>query len=121
MGVGCDCLGLVRGIWRTFDGSEPDEVPAYADDWAEATKLETMLDAARRHMREIRIDDAQAGDVLLFRWRPNLPAKHCAILADRGERLIHAYDAAGKVVEGNLANEWRRRIAAAFSFPFLQD
>ncbi len=58
--------------------------------------------------------------MLLFRWRLGLPAKHCGILSD-ADHLIHAYDAAGKVAEGNLANEWRRRIAGAFSFPFLVD
>jgi NlpC/P60 family putative phage cell wall peptidase len=35
-GVGCDCLGLVRGVWRAFYGDEPEVTPAYASDWAEA-------------------------------------------------------------------------------------
>ena len=29
--------------------------------------------------------------MLLFRWRPHLPAKHAAILSAPG-RMIHAYD-----------------------------
>ena len=32
-GVGCDCLGLARGIWRTLHGDEPWEVPPYYRDW----------------------------------------------------------------------------------------
>ena len=35
-GVGCDCLGLVRGVWRGVIGDEPDRASAYAADWAEA-------------------------------------------------------------------------------------
>ena len=35
-GVGCDCLGLVRGVWREVYGSEPDRPGPYAPDWAEA-------------------------------------------------------------------------------------
>ena len=35
-GVGCDCLGLVRGVWRALYGEEPEHVPAYSRDWAEA-------------------------------------------------------------------------------------
>jgi hypothetical protein len=34
-GVGCDCLGLLRGVWRAVMGAEP-ETPPYAPDWAEA-------------------------------------------------------------------------------------
>ncbi|MGR3492459.1 MAG: peptidase P60, partial [Shimia sp.] len=34
-GVGCDCLGLIRGVWRAVVGEEPWELPAYAPDWAE--------------------------------------------------------------------------------------
>ena len=55
-------------------------------------------------------------DVLLFRWRPNLPAKHCALLVTP-RRIVHAYDAAGKVAEGNLQAQWDQRIVAVFAFP----
>ena len=27
MGVGCDCLGLVRGVWRSLYGAEPEATP----------------------------------------------------------------------------------------------
>ena len=36
-GVGCDCLGLLRGVWRALIGPEPEEAPPYAPDWAEAS------------------------------------------------------------------------------------
>ena len=41
-GVGCDCLGLVRGVWRETLGAEPEGVPAYTPDWAEAGRAETL-------------------------------------------------------------------------------
>ena len=34
-GVGADCLGLVRGVWREMVGAEPETLPAYTADWAE--------------------------------------------------------------------------------------
>ncbi|MEM7499097.1 MAG: peptidase, partial [Pseudomonadota bacterium] len=46
-GVGADCLGLVRGVWREVLGAEPGPVPAYTPDWAEADGTERMLRAAR--------------------------------------------------------------------------
>ncbi|OZA75834.1 MAG: peptidase P60, partial [Azorhizobium sp. 39-67-5] len=43
-GEGADCLGLGRGVWRAVIGPEPAALPAYAPDWAEATRSETLLD-----------------------------------------------------------------------------
>lgn len=114
-GVGCDCLGLVRGVWRALHGAEPEALPAYAPDWAEANGDEKLAAAARRHLIEIAPAGAQAGDVLLFRWRAHLPAKHAAILS-APDRMIHAYDGAA-VAEVHFAPFWRRRIAFAFRFP----
>src|SRR5947209_19003866 len=80
-GVGCDCLGLVRGVWRACVGCEPHAVPAYAPDWAEASGEETLADAAFRHLVAVARDNFAAGDVLLFRWRDGFVAKHVAIAA----------------------------------------
>jgi NlpC/P60 family putative phage cell wall peptidase len=114
-GVGCDCLGLVRGMWRALYISEPEATPAYTPDWAEAGGEEKLAAAARRHLIEIAPADAEPGDVLLFRWRPHLPAKHAAILS-APDRMIHAYDGAA-VAEVHFAPFWRRRLAFAFRYP----
>lgn len=116
-GAGADCLGLVRGVWRDLYGEEPETPPPYTPDWAEAPGLaeETMADAARRHLVEIAPGEADAGDVLLFRMRPQGPAKHAAILA-RPDRMIHAYSGRA-VVETALTPWWRAKLAYAFRFP----
>jgi NlpC/P60 family putative phage cell wall peptidase len=133
-GVACDCLGLARGLWREVYGEEPEVLPAYSPDWAEASGEESLEEAAARHMilvarataPEDILAQAEVGDLLLFRWRPHLPAKHCAILTEKdlertpfGWRIIHAYDAAGKVAEVGLAPQWRKRVVAAYRFPGL--
>jgi NlpC/P60 family putative phage cell wall peptidase len=118
-GVGCDCLGLVRGVWRAVIGNEPEAVPAYAPDWAEASGIEALADAAARHL--IRLDDPSRfmpGDVVLFRWRANLPAKHAAIVT-APDMMVHAHDGAA-VAEVAIAPWWRRRLAYAFSFPSVE-
>jgi NlpC/P60 family putative phage cell wall peptidase len=114
-GVGTDCLGLVRGIWRELHGSEAQALPAYTRDWAEGSGRETLLEAARRHLIEIPPFDAQPGDVLVFRWRRNTLAKHCAILS-KPAAMIHALEGA-PVTEVTLTPWWRRHLAAAFAFP----
>ena len=113
-GIGCDCLGLVRGLWRELHGGEPEVPGPYAPDWAEATREERMAEGARRHLREIAPDAARPGDILLFRWREGLPAKHAAILATHGH-MIHAHDGAA-VAEVAFTHWWRRHLAFAFRF-----
>ncbi len=114
-GVGADCLGLVRGVWRELSGHEAEIVPAYSRDWGEATGTETMLLGARRQMVEIDPRDIQMGDVVVFRLRPGAVAKHAAIIAGENT-MIHAMEGA-PAREAALGPWWRRRIAAAFSFP----
>lgn len=116
-GVGSDCLGLVRGIWRALYGSEPEVMPPYAPDWAEATHRETLLEAAQRNLIETNTANAKPGDVLLFRLRQNAPARHCGILVN-DERMIHAWSGYA-VAETPLDPTWRRRLSHAFQFPQL--
>ena len=121
-GVACDCLGLVRGIWREVIGPEPEAPPDYPADWAECGDCETLLGAARRHLVEIDPGQARPGDVLLFRMTPEALVKHCAILSalpdDREpqRRMIHAYWGRA-CVESWLGAWWSRRLSHAFSFP----
>jgi NlpC/P60 family putative phage cell wall peptidase len=117
--VGCDCLGLVRGVWRAVCGAEPEPVPAYAPDWAEASRREALAQAAERHLIEIDPAQFQPGDVLLFRWRNGFVAKHAAIVT-APDRMVHAHDGA-RVTEVALAAWWRRRLAYAFHFPGVTD
>lgn len=113
-GVGCDCLGLVRGIWRALLGPEPESPGAYTADWAEAGGQERLLEAARRHLHEIDLADAAPGDVLLFRWREGVPAKHLGIVTADGT-MVHAHD--GACVAEVSIRPWRRRLSHAFRFP----
>lgn len=116
MGVGCDCLGLVRGVWRALYGEEPQTTPPYTPDWAERGGEETLLAAARRWLVEIPVGEACPGDVLVFRMSAGVPAKHCGILSGVGDRFIHAYWGRA-VVESWMGDWWRRRIVSAFTWP----
>ena len=114
-GVGCDCLGLARGIWREVVGSETLPVPPYSRDWGEIGSREVLAENAGRVM--IRIDPAEAGPgaVVLFRMRAGAIVKHVGILT-APDRFIHAYERLG-VVEEVLTPTWARKIAFAFLFP----
>lgn len=114
-GLGSDCLGLVRGVWRELYGDDAEEPPAYSRDWADASGQETMLEAAERHLYPIAISEARAGDVAIFRLRAGSVAKHAAILTSRST-MVHAMEGAA-AAEVALTPWWRRRLAAVFSFP----
>jgi NlpC/P60 family putative phage cell wall peptidase len=116
-GVGCDCIGLVRGIWRELYDREAEALPAYTRDWAEATGEESLLAAARRHLIEIPPFETRPGDVLVFRWRRRALAKHCAILS-KPTAMIHAIEGA-PVCEVAYSPWWRRHLAGAFAFPLV--
>lgn len=114
-GAGCDCLGLVRGVWRDLYGCEPEAPPPYTPDWGEVGATEHLIKAARRHMLPVVLSEAQPGDVVIFRMRPGSIAKHAAILSGP-DRMIHA-QSRDKVREVTMNGWWRQRIVAAFGWP----
>lgn len=119
LGVGADCLGLLRGVWRVVVGPEPEPVPNYTRDWSEADGREDLFAAALRWLGPCRNDDPFVqGQVLLFRMRDGAVAKHLGILAATGgdAAFIHAYTGHG-VIESPLSDPWARRIVGRFSFP----
>ena len=113
--VGADCLGLVRGVWCEIYGCDAETPPAYSRDWAEASGAETLLAAAGRHLQPIAIARADAGDVVVFRLRAGLVAKHAAIMLTKSS-FVHAMEGA-PACEVALTAWWQRRMAGAFSFP----
>lgn len=117
-GVGTDCLGLLRGVWREVVGPEPEPVPPYTADWDEAARAEVLAQAAARWLRPVPAGQEGEGQALLFRMRSDAVAKHLGISARRDgmETFIHAYNGHG-VVESPLSAPWARRIVARYSFP----
>lgn len=117
-GAGCDCLGLIRGIWRAVIGPEPQAIPAYSRDWSEPQGDEALWRAGLRHLVARPLDAAAPGDVLLFRMRSDGVAKHLGVQSTVGPQpgFIHAYSGHG-VIESALSAPWARRVVARFAFP----
>lgn len=130
-GVGCDCIGLVRGVWREVTGQEHEPIPPYSPDWGEVGDREILYEAASRYLDEInishpikaeRVTKTQAGDVVIFRMKEKGIAKHCGIVAFKdGQRtLIHAAQSY-PVAEVPFDYAWALRLAYAFRFPGLEE
>lgn len=118
-GVGCDCLGLVRGIYRELVGPEPEQAPPYSSSWAEETGSEIMVDVCRKYLIEVEVEDRGPGDVLLFRMLRNGPIKHMGFLSFNNY-IIHAYSG-HEVIESPMISSIGSKVTHAFSFPNLED
>jgi len=114
-GVGCDCLGLARGVWREVVGPEPFLIEPYSRGWGETGQIEVLAEGARRMMREIAMAEIGPGALVLFRMVPRAIAKHVGVMTGP-DTFIHSYERLG-VIEQPLTMPWRRRIAFAFLFP----
>ena len=115
-GAGCDCLGLIRGVWRDLYGSEPEAPPPYRPDWGETGAVEHMLEAAARHMRPgRRSTDADAGDVRDLPPAARRDRQACRH-PDAPGRMIHA-QSNDQVREVTMNGWWHRRAVAAFGWP----
>jgi NlpC/P60 family putative phage cell wall peptidase len=107
LGAGCDCLGLIRGVWRAVVGEERWTVPPYRRDAGGG-----LAEAAAKWLRR---GELGTGAVLLFRLHRGQPPRHCGIMVT-GTRFVHAQERLG-VVEADLSDAWRRRVAGVFAFP----
>lgn len=113
-GAGCDCLGLLRGVWRELHGEEAEDIPPYRPDW-DAPGGERLRDGLARHLAPIAVKSIAPGDVVLFRMVPRASARHCAIVGERDGvlTLIHARQNK-RVGEEPLSPFWRAKLAYAF-------
>ena len=116
VGAGCDCLGLLRGVWRALHGAEPRAMPAYRADMRDPNNASALRLAAEQFLI-VETGPLAEGQVLLFRLSGMVEPKHCGIMVS-GDRFIHAQERLG-VVEANLTEAWARRVSGRFRFPEL--
>ena len=118
-GVGCDCLGLVRGVWRElYRRASRKTLPAYSPRLGEARRREASgrggapASALSRPARSlcagrcaaVPLARASAGQALRHRDERSRPHDPCPGRRRRRARVP-------------LTAWWRRRLAFAFRFP----
>lgn len=118
-GRGCDCLGLLRGIYAEAYG-ELVKPPAYRGrPPRKSIGQETMLDAARQYLIEVPVETRRPAVVLVFRTHPKLVAWHCGIMTTKTE-MVHSHSGR-EVYEVTLGERWEPKVVGAFKFPGIED
>lgn len=115
-GRGCDCVGLVRGVWSELTGRPLPEVPGWRRDWADA-RGRPLLSAARAHLVEADPGEAGPGSAVILRLAGR--EVHTGILgppdAEGNPTLIHAVEGVG--VARVPLGHFRPAIVFAGAFP----
>jgi NlpC/P60 family putative phage cell wall peptidase len=125
-GVGCDCIGLVRGVCRDLGlRQDPQKYRHQPIGYPMESDGVVLLDACAERMEKIDLAHAKPGDIFLLQWQPSRP-HHLGFLVDYrtgGLGMIHCYGGRphGRVIEHRLDDSWRGRVFAAYRIPGLED
>lgn len=111
-GAGCDCVGLVRGVWSEYTGNPLPAAPPWRADWAN-DRARPLVAAARHYLDPLDPLEVGPGDVVVLRVRGTREA-HCGIL-EEGDQMIHAMEGVGVVRVPFDA--YRPAVAYAAAFP----
>ena len=106
-GLGLDCIGLIVAALRAIGVAVDDRT-----DYRPRPDGVSLIAALEAHGAR-RVETIEAGDVLVFRY--DQQPQHVA-LALSGERMVHAFAPAGKVVESEIGAYWKRRLVAVYRF-----
>jgi len=117
-GIGCDCVGLVRGVYTAVTGNPVDLSIDYTRTTHLHGKEEKLKNEISRFCDEVPLNQEREGDLLLFGFL-NFPAHHIGILA--GKTFIHAWEDVGRVVEIPYDAVWKRLTKAVFRMPEVED
>jgi NlpC/P60 family putative phage cell wall peptidase len=102
-GAGCDCLGLIYGVYRACGLVGEIDIPYYRPDFMQHRDDERYLEGLLKYGH--RVEQPATGDVALFKY--GRVFGHAAIVI-AWPRLIHAFAERGEVCLG-VADQGRLR------------
>lgn len=119
--VGCDCIGLLIGVWRELIGELPTEPPIYSPQWYLHQKESQLIKVLKETYGFVEITSSYppAGSVLCMGLERG-PAHHAGISTGEGT-FIHSYALPKKVVEVTLDPSWKKRLHAILDYPEVLD
>ncbi len=118
-GVGCDCIGLIRGVAAELGLSQGTFDDKRYQGYSRTPNSRLLLRGLGESLTPVRggIQVTLPGDILLFRI--DAAPQHLAFKTDVG--MLHAYASKRRVVEHMIDGDWRRRFHGAWRLPDLDD
>lgn len=120
-GIGCDCIGFVRGVARHMGMHDPFATGAAAryQGYGPSPEPKALHAACAEFLVPIPRSQVLPGDILLIAFAEY--PMHFAIAADRAlPYMIHAWLMTKRVVENRIDDSfWRPKIVSAHRFPEL--
>jgi NlpC/P60 family putative phage cell wall peptidase len=115
--VGCDCIGLLIGVWKELIGELPTEPPIYSPQWHLHQKESQLIKVLKETYGFVEITSSYppAGSVLCMGLERG-PAHHAGISTGEGT-FVHSYSLSKKVVEVTLDSSWKKRLHAVLDYP----
>ncbi len=115
---GVDCLGLLVGIAKALDLNDKNGKALYTHDEIDYPHIPDGIYLQHRLAtlaQKVEEGDIRTADIVIFQI-DNSP-RHLAIISNTAPcTMIHAYAPARKVVEHELTQWWRDKIAGIYRF-----
>ncbi len=113
-GVGCDCFGLITGVYKDITGIEVKTKETYSSSWYKDHETKYKLKENLDQMGK-QVLDLVSGDILIFAINEDHYV-HCGIYA--GNTFIHCIDdrAINRVVEMRYSDRWKERHRATYRY-----
>lgn len=109
-GQGCDCIGLIIGVFAEI-GAPAGEVDIA--DYSMIPDGKFLQQKLSEYLEQVSFSKIVAGDILLFRFDKN--PQHLAFYSGDGT-IIHSYLSARKVVENQLDELWMERLVGCYRY-----
>jgi NlpC/P60 family putative phage cell wall peptidase len=118
-GVGCDCLGLILGVYKDITGITVPFPMRYSPNWTRTAQHGHALLDALHHLGTPAKHPLQAGDILIFALTDGRII-HAGIMVEEGN-FIHALadPAIAKVTLSPFTDPWARRLHARYTLPTI--
>lgn len=117
-GVGCDCIGLLIGVWKELLGELPSPPPVYSPQWHLHQKESQLIQVLKGQYNFTETTGPKPGSVLCFGLAKG-PAHHAGIMTERGT-FVHSIKMAKRVAEVTLDNLWSKRLHVVLDYPYLE-
>lgn len=113
-GVGCDCIGLIRGVKNQLI---EDDILATLDYSMQPNNFR-FYNNLEKHPELEPTNVLEPGILLLFKFIRE--PQHIAIYTDKNT-IIHSYQPRGQVVEHRLDDKWKDRIHSMYKVKGCED